>query len=161
MKKNLLWMMAAILTCSLMTACSSSSDDDNNSKQNRIEVLYSTILSEDMLKVADLTVVYLDQAGNKQQETLTTTSWEKSISINTLPMNVGICVKANPKSSIAEGEYKLDVTSTAAIAGITASGKEIPKRLVHTPQKREQRTRCPHTAMPSRARLSESMPMAT
>ncbi len=118
-------MMAAILTCSLMTACSSSSDDDNNSKQNRIEVLYSTILSEDMLKVADLTVVYLDQAGNKQQETLTTTSWEKSISINTLPMNVGICVKANPKSSIAEGEYKLDVTSTAAIAGITASGKEI------------------------------------
>lgn len=125
MKKNLLWVMAAILTCSLMTACSSS--DDNDSKETNIEVLYSANVSDDVLKVADLSVIYLDQAGNKQQEALTSKEWKKSISSKTVPMTVGICVKATPKSSIAEGEYKLEVVTSSAIAGIMSSGKEIGK----------------------------------
>ena len=124
MKKNLLWMMAAILTCSLMTACSSS-DDNDDKKENSIEVLYSTTISDDMLKVADLTVVYIDQAGNKQQETVTSKEWKKSINSKTLPMTAGICLKATPKGSIAEGEYKLDISATAAIAGVLSSGKGI------------------------------------
>jgi hypothetical protein len=57
MKKNILWMLAAILTCGLMvTALSACSSDDDDKTEAKTEVMmaYYLKVSDDVLKVADV-----------------------------------------------------------------------------------------------------------
>ena len=122
MKKNLLWMMALVLTCGLMSACSSD-DDKSDSKTTLIEVIYTTNVSDDLLKVADLKMVYYDETGAKKEEAVTSKDWQKSIKLTKVPAKAGSYLKATPKSSIAEGYYALDVTALVSVAGTLANGK--------------------------------------
>ena len=72
MKKNILWMLAAILICGLtavmMSACSS--DDDKNDKADATvekEIMYAVQISDDVLKVANVKVNYVDQTGCEEE----------------------------------------------------------------------------------------------
>ena len=73
MRKNLLWMIAAILVCGLTvtmwSACSSSDDDNKTEPEQETEVLmmYVVEVSADVLKVADVEVNYMDQTGAKKK----------------------------------------------------------------------------------------------
>ena len=73
MKKNLLTMLAAILICGLtvttMSACSS--DDDKNDKADATvekEIMYAVQISDNVLKVANVEVNYVDQTGAKKKD---------------------------------------------------------------------------------------------
>ena len=83
MKKNLLTMLAAIFICGLtavtLSACSS---DDNDKTEGKTEVtmMYVVKVSDDVLKVADVEVNYIDQTGAKKKEKLSTTEWKKTFS---------------------------------------------------------------------------------
>ena len=78
MKKIFLWMLtglASILICGLtvttMSACSS--DDDKNDKADATvekEIMYAVQISDDVLKVANVEVNYVDQTGAKKKEAL-------------------------------------------------------------------------------------------
>ena len=80
MKKNLLWMLAAIFICGLtvttLSACSSD-DDDKTEGKTEVTMMYAVKVTDDVLKVADVEVNYIDQTGAKKKEKLGTTEWKK------------------------------------------------------------------------------------
>ena len=102
MKKNLLWMLAAIFVCGLtaVTLSACSSDDDKNDKPDATvekEIMYAVQISDDVLKVANVEVNYVDQTGAKKKEALSSAQWTKSQKLNnTSPFAQGIWVKITP-----------------------------------------------------------------
>ena len=124
MKKKILWMLAAILICGLtvttMSACSS--DDDNKTE---VTMMYAVKVTDDVLKVADVEVNYIDQTGAKKKEKLSTTEWKKTFSTNTLPVTEGVWAKMTPKTNIGTGSYSLQVTTAAGYQAKLASGKTV------------------------------------
>ena len=126
MKKNILWMLAAILTCGLtvtaMSACSS--DDDKTDGQPQKEILYVVKISDDVLKVANVEVNYVDQTGAKKKESMTSTLWTKYYKLsNAASLNQGIWAKITPKTNIQEGTYLLKVISGVGCKTTLADGK--------------------------------------
>ena len=128
MKKNILWMLAAILFCGLtvttMSACSSD-DDDKTEGKTEVTMMYVVKVSDDVLKVADVEVNYIDQMGAKKKEKLSTTEWKKTFSTNTLPVTEGVWAKMTPKTNIGTGSYSLQVTTAAGYQAKLASGKTV------------------------------------
>ena len=131
MKKNILWILAAILICGLtvttLSACSS--DDDKNDKPDATvekEIMYAVQISDDVLKVANVEVNYVDQTGAKKKEALSSTQWKKSQKLNnTSPFAQGIWVKITPKTNVASGTYQLKVTTGVACKATLANGNSI------------------------------------
>ena len=128
MKKNILWMLAAILICGLtvttMSACSSD-DDDKTEGKTEVTMMYVVKVTDDVLKVADVEVNYIDQTGAKKKEKLSTTEWKKTFSTNTLPLTEGVWAKMTPKTNIGTGSYSLQVTTAAGYQAKLASGKTV------------------------------------
>ena len=128
MKKNILWMLAAILICGLtVTTLSACSSDDDNKTEGKTEVtmMYIVKVTDDVLKVADVEVNYIDQTGAKKKEKLGTTEWKKTFSTNTLPVTEGVWAKMTPKTNIGTGSYSLQVTTAAGYQAKLASGKTV------------------------------------
>ena len=131
MKKNILWMLtglAAILICGLtvttLSACSSD-DDDKTEGKTEVTMMYVVKVTDDVLKVADVEVNYIDQTGAKKKEKLSTTEWKKTFSTNTLPLTEGVWAKMTPKTNIGTGSYSLQVTTGAGYQAKLASGKRV------------------------------------
>ena len=121
MKKNVLTMLAAILICGLtvttLSACSS--DDDKNDKADATvekEIMYAVQISDDVLKVANVEVNYVDQTGAKKKEALSSAQWTKSQKLR---------VKITPKTNVASGTYQLKVTTGVACKATLANGNTI------------------------------------
>ena len=137
MKKNILWMLAAILVCGLtvtaMSACSSD-DDDKTEAKPEVTMMYYLKVSDDVLKVADVEVNYVDQTGTKKKEVLTSAEWRKTISSNSLPLTEGIWAKISPKASIAAGNYQLKATTVAGYQAKLPSGKTIADAYGNNPE---------------------------
>ena len=130
MKKNLLWMLAAILTCGLtvtaMSACSSDDDDKTETPQEQaVKMFYVVEVSDDVLKVADVEVNYVDQTGTKKKEVLTSAEWKKTFNTTSLPLTEGIWAKITPKASIAAGNYQLKTTTLAGYQAKLSNGKTV------------------------------------
>ena len=128
MKKNILWILAAIMICGLtavtLSACSSD-DDDKTEGKTEVTMMYVVKVTDDVLKVADVEVNYIDQTGAKKKEKLSTTEWKKTFSTNTLPVTEGVWAKMTPKTNIGTGSYSLQVTTAAGYQAKLASGKTI------------------------------------
>ena len=120
--------LAAILVCGLtvtaLSACSSD-DDDKTEAKPEVTMMYYLKVSDDVLKVADVVVNYVDQTGAKKKEVLTSAEWRKSFNTNALPLTEGIWAKITPKASIAAGNYQLKNTTAAGYQAKLATGKTI------------------------------------
>ena len=130
MRKNILLMMAAILTCGLavtgLSACSSSDDDKTETPQEQaVKMFYVVEVSDDVLKVADVEVNYVDQTVAKQKEVMTSKKWIKALDTKTLPLTEGLWAKITPKSAVASGNYQLKVTTAAGYEAQLANGKSV------------------------------------
>ena len=126
MRKKLLWVLV-ILTCGLATAILTgcSSDDDKAEAKTEVTMMYYLKVSDDVLKVADVEVNYVDQTGAKKKEALTSAEWKKTFSANALPLTEGLWAKITPKASIAEGSYQLNLTTAAGYEAKLPTGKTI------------------------------------
>ena len=129
MRKNILLMMAAILTCGLavtvLSACSSDDDDNKTEAKTEVTMMYYVKVSDDVLKVADVEVNYMDQTGTKKKEKLTSAEWKKTINATALPLTEGLWAKITPKASIAAGNYQLKSTTAAGYQAKLSNGKTI------------------------------------
>ena len=130
MRKNLLTMLAAIIICGLtavmLSACSSDNDDKTETPQEQtVKMFYVVEVSDDVLKVADVEVNYVDQTGAKQKEVMTSKEWIKELDTKTLPLTEGLWAKITPKSAVASGNYQLKVTTAAGYEAQLANGKKI------------------------------------
>ena len=128
MKKNILWMLAAIMICgftvTVLSACSSDNDNDAPQEQT-VTMYYSVKVSDDVLKVADVEVNYVDQTGAKKKEVMISKEWKKTIDTKTLPLTEGVWAKITPKSSVVSGNYQLKLNVAAAYQAKLANGKTV------------------------------------
>ena len=130
MRKNLLTMLAAILFCGFtvtwLSACSSGDDDKTETPQEQaVKMFYVVEVSDDVLKVADVEVNYVDQTGAKQKEVMTSKKWIKALDTKTLPLTEGLWAKITPKSGVASANYQLKVITVAGYEVKWADGKSI------------------------------------
>ena len=133
--------LAAILFCGftavMLSACSS--DDDNKTEtpqEQTVKMFYVVEVSDDVLKVADVEVNYVDQTGAKQKEVMTSKKWIKALDTNTLPLTEGLWAKITPKSAVASGNYQLKVITAAGYQAQLANGKSMHlRRLWLRPQR--------------------------
>lgn len=130
MKKNLLTMLAAILFCGFtvtwLSACSSDNDNKTETPQEQtVKMFYVVKVSDDVLKVADVEVNYVDQTGAKQKEVMISKEWKKELNTKTLPLTEGLWAKITPKSAVASGDYQLKVTTAAGYEAQLANGKTV------------------------------------
>ena len=127
MKKNFLMMLAAIMFCgftvTVLSACSSDNDDKTETPQEQtVKMFYVVEVSDDVLKVADVEVNYVDQTGAKLKEVMTSKEWIKALDTKTLPLTGGIWAKITPKSAVASGDYQLKViTAASSMSGLQRS----------------------------------------
>ena len=136
MKKNLLTMLAAILFCGFtvtwLSACSSG-DDDNKTEtpqEQTVKMFYVVEVSDDVLKVADVEVNYVDQTGANQKEVMTSKKWIKALDTKTLPLTEGLWARITPKGTVASGDYQLKVITVAGYeAAPTPTRLPLPLRL--------------------------------
>ena len=123
-------MLAAIMFCgftvTVLSACSSDNDDKTETPQEQaVKMFYVVEVSDDVLKVADVEVNYVDQTGAKQKEVMTSKEWIKALDTKTLPLTEGLWAKITPKSPVASGDYQLKVTTAAGYQAQLANGKKI------------------------------------
>ena len=130
MRRKFIWMLAAILFCGFtvtwLSACSSGDDDKTETPQEQaVKMFYVVEVSDDVLKVADVEVNYVDQTGAKQKEVMTSKKWIKALDTKTLPLTEGLWAKITPKSAVASGNYQLKVITVAGYEVKWADGKSI------------------------------------
>ena len=130
MRKNLLTMLAAIMICGFtviwLSACSSDNDNKTNPPQEQtVKMFYVVEVSDDVLKVADVEVNYVDQTGAKQKEVMTSNEWKKTLDTKTLPLTEGLWARITPKSAVASGNYQLKVTTAAGYQAKLTNGKTV------------------------------------
>ena len=123
-------MLAAILFCgfTVTTLSACSSDDDNKTEtpqEQAVKMFYVVEVSDDVLKVADVEVNYVDQTGAKQKEVMTSKEWKMTLDTKTLPLTEGLWARITPKSAVASGNYQLKVTTAAGYEAKLANGKKI------------------------------------
>ena len=128
MRKNLLTMLSAIMICGFamtaMSACSSDNDNKTNPPQEtETQMFYVVEVSDDVLKVADVEVNYVDETGTKKKEVMTSKEWKKTLKTKTLPLTEGLWAKITPKSAVASGNYQLKVITAAGYEAKLANGQ--------------------------------------
>ena len=129
MRKNLLTMLAAIMiggfTVTVLSACSSDNDNNDAPQEQTVKMYYGVKVSDDVLKVADVEVNYVDQTGANKKEVMTSTEWKKTLDTKTLPLTEGLWAKITPKSAVASGNYQLKVTTAAGYEAKLTNGKTV------------------------------------
>ena len=127
MKQVNRWMLAAILlfcglTAGAMMACGDDNDEDK--VQDSMDALCHVLVSQDVLKVADVTVHYLDVNGQEATERMTTAEWKKQWTTTTLPARLGVWAQLTPKAGLTEEDYQLKAVATAGFLFRSAKGGE-------------------------------------
>ena len=128
-KNNLFGLLAAVICCSMAatTITSCSDDDKDDEKKDSLDALCHVMVSDDVLKVADVTVHYLDAKGQEATERMTTTVWQKRWTTTTLPARIAVWAQLTPKSAGGtqlKDSYQLKAVATAGYLFHTAKGGE-------------------------------------
>ena len=93
-----------------LTACSSSDDEPETKKASSARTEYTISVSQDLLNAATVMIYYINDKGAKTQETMTQTTWKKTVNTTTLPTKVGFYVHPQLKGEPTGEEYDIDVT---------------------------------------------------
>ena len=111
------------LTAGVLSACGDD-DDKADEKQDSMEALCHVMVSDDVLKVADVTVHYLDAKGQEATERMTTTEWKKQWTTTTLPAHIGVWAQLTPKVRVVDSQdsYQLKAVVSAGYLFHAAKG---------------------------------------
>ena len=122
-------MLTAIMFCGFtvtwLSACSSGDNKTETPQEQAVKMFYVVEVSDDVLKVADVEVNYVDQTGAKQKEVMTSKEWKKTLDTKTLPLTEGLWARITPKSAVASGNYQLKVTTAAGYEAKLTNGKSV------------------------------------
>ncbi len=111
------------LTAGVLSACGDD-DDKADEKQDSLDALCHVMVSDDVLKVADVTVHYLDAKGQEVTERMTTTEWKKQWTTTTLPAHIGVWAQLTPKVRVVDSQdsYQLKAVVSAGYLFHAAKG---------------------------------------
>lgn len=117
-------MKKSLLAIALIAGIVSMMSCNKNDKENSLEGLCYASVSEDVLKVADVTLHYYDVKGQEATERMTTTEWRKTWTTTTLPAKVAVWIQITPKNAEGSGNYKLKAVAGVGYLFTNAEGKK-------------------------------------
>lgn len=122
--------------CSL-TACGDDNDDSVEPQPGKQQVAsarveYQVSVSQDLLDVATVTAHYIDDNGKQAQEDLSQTSWNKTVTIATLPSPAGYTLQARLKGDPSEEEYTIGASGRMTVTLLDQKGNPIGNPFVGT-----------------------------
>jgi hypothetical protein len=139
MKKNLLWMLAAILLCGTMTTSCSKDDDDDSGKQEpkdervakTASAWYNVSIGDDMLDVFDVEVTTVGPEYGQLTKKLTKTTYsiaERDIPVTDAGLVFSMSVKLSRRADFtpdASKTYTLGFGSAFAFEIIGSNNKSL------------------------------------
>jgi len=105
----MLWLMCGLITLGF-NACSEDNPDlgpetpPTPTPQEEVKKPYFLLgyeVTEDVLLLVDVTIMYVDLEGAKHTEIMTGTTWQKSFEGNSLPAKVGYIVEFAEKTGVS------------------------------------------------------------
>ena len=94
-----LCMLMMVLSVLVLASCGD--DDKKETTSRNVTFDYNVNLSPDILSLADVRVEYYDASGKIATETITESSWNKSLACSN-PERFGYTVMMSPKSNISD-----------------------------------------------------------
>ena len=119
--KKTLFTLAALMCMTLgLTACGDDNDEPNDGVA--VSATYEIEFSQDLLDVADISIVYYDNDGTANLDKPSSIRWTKKVTrpINKVPAQFGFKLVYKKKSSFAEKD-SYELKATAKIKGETPS----------------------------------------
>lgn len=119
MKNKFLSLIAIVLAVAsslALTAC------DDDAPAGDMTVTYSVNLGEDMPRVGQVAIHYIDEAGKPQVDRVTGTSWSKAIKPHHGTGVFAVRIAVEPKNDAAKESYKLGAESLIKYAGANGAG---------------------------------------
>lgn len=96
-------LVALMISACMPTFTACSSDDDSNggdpAKPTTASMTYKYVVKGDLFSVADITITYTDAEGKSVAETMTDTSWTKTV-VKSLPCSFGFTVAGSMKQGV-------------------------------------------------------------
>lgn len=83
---------------------------------------YVVNLSQDLLDAASVTIYYIGSDGKQAQETVTSTTWTKTVTFTTLPVQAGFSVQPTLKNEPSQEEYIIEADGKMTITVLDQKG---------------------------------------
>ena len=108
------------------TSCGGDDDDEPEVKKaTSAKAEYVVNLSQDLLNAATVTIYYIDSNGQQAQETATTTTWTKTVSVAALPTNAGFSVQPRLKGEPTQEKYTIEADGKMTVTVLDQKGAAI------------------------------------
>ena len=121
--KNLKIMSVLLEGLVALGSLSSCGDDEPEMmKPTSAKAEYVVNLSQDLLDAATITIYYIDSNGEQAQETVTATTWTKSVNFATLPIQAGFSVQPTLKGEPTQEEYTIEATGQMTVTVLDQKG---------------------------------------
>ena len=123
-------LLGGLMVLGSLTACGGSDNDEpepgplpqNNPTSVRVD--YTATISQQLLDVATVTVRFIGDNGQVEQEQMSSTTWTKRVNIP-LPAKAGLNIQPTLKGSVADGEYTLSAKGQVAYSWLDQDGKQL------------------------------------
>ena len=132
-------LLGGLMVLGSLTACGGSDNDEpepgplpqNNPTSVRVD--YTATISQQLLDVATVTVRFIGDNGQVEQEQMSSTTWTKRVNIP-LPAKAGLNIQPTLKGSVADGEYTLSAKGQMVYSWLDQDGQQIHEGLTeYTP----------------------------
>ena len=115
-----------LLAALAIVSCGSNDDNDEPTpevlKATSAQAEYVVNLSRDLVDAATVTIYYIGSDGQQAQETVTTTTWTKTVSFATLPGQAGFSVQPRLKGDPSLEEYTIEADGKMTVTVLDQKG---------------------------------------
>ena len=119
-------LLGGLLALGSLASCGGSDDNEEPTpevlKATSAKAEYVVNLSQELLDAATVTIYYIDANGQQAQETVTATTWTKTVSFAALPTQVGFSVQPRLKGDPSQEEYIIEADGKMTVTVLDQKG---------------------------------------
>ena len=119
-------LLGGLLALGSLASCGGSDDGDEPTpevlKATSAKAEYVVNLSQNLLDAATVTIYFIDGNGQQAQETVTTTTWTKTVSFAALPTQAGFSVQPLLKGEPTQEEYTIEADGKMTVTVLDQKG---------------------------------------
>ena len=119
-------LLGVLLALGSLASCGGSDDGDEPTpevlKATSATAEYVVNLSQELLDAATVTIYYIDANGQQAQETVTATTWTKTVSFAALPTQAGFSVQPALKDAASQESYTIEADGKMTVTLLDQKG---------------------------------------
>jgi len=119
-------LLGGLLALGSLASCGGSDDNEEPTpevlKATSAKAEYVVNLSQELLDAATVTIYYIDANGQQAQETVTATTWTKTVSFAALPTQAGFSVQPALKGAASQESYTIEADGKMTVTLLDQKG---------------------------------------